>query len=635
MLERRRSAHRPWILVTLCVLVVTPAFATIRFGPLQVSGNLQTQNIIRHPDWSTYDLVQQRNVFRVQLQYDWLEAGKFMDKFRFPFIRESKLTLLYRGIYDSVYATTPGFQARSEIHGRSFGGLSLRDFAAGTCARRDPKNPANCLSYYDHLLGISSLSKRTRDALAFENVLREAYVDFRFRDVPLQVRAGKQQVVWGETDNFRMLDRANSLDLTWHFQQEIPAPAYGWDEIRRPFWMIKFLYEIGNVGPISQSFLEWYWNPGDWEPAKQAFLPRPWGLPFMDPFTNPIDGAFLGGPCILGPGNRCTQLIGGTKLFTKGQWHRNPKDNSQVGVRFHGMTPVGVEFTLNYFYQRFGGDDGTNYAPLKTVEATGNVARDTQTLQKFVRKGIFPAEAYHPYVHTIGLSGNYSDDNYTQTVFRLESIYDMGVPFFDVSKVGLVDNPALPGTTKKEMWKGMVGFDRPTWIRWLNKKSTVFLTGQFFWHKIIDYNECETTVKGRGTVRGAQDIAGLQPANRAKAGECLVGGLDLPSTLRNASVAFRDKVREWEALATFAAFTFYRGGSIIPTIGIAVDPVNQFSMEPFWAVDYIVKDWLVFNLSQRYFVTPRGNSEPVFETWGLAGLNNGRSETVLRATFQF
>lgn len=632
MLDRRHSAHVPRILVTLCVLVATPALATLRFGPLQVSGNLQSQNIVRHPDWSTYEFVQQRNVFRAQLQYDWLEAGRFMEKFRFPFIRDSKLTLLYRGVYDSVYASTPGFEARQDIHGRAYGGINVRELAEQTCARRDSNG--NCLNFYDNILGLSSLTDDQRESLAFENVLREAYVDFRFRDVPLQVRAGKQQVVWGETDNFRMLDRANSLDLTWHFQQEIPAPAFGWDEIRRPFWMLKFLYEIGNVGPISQSFLEWYWNPGDWEPAKQAFLPRPWGLPFLDPFTNPIDGAFLGGPCALGPNNRCNRLLNNTELFTKGDWDRNPGSNSQVGVRFHGMMPFGLEFTLNYFYQRFAGDDGTNYAPLKTLEATGDVARDTQTLQRFVRQGIFPAEAYHPYVHTIGLSGNYSDEAYTQTVFRMETIFDMGVPFFDVSKVGLVDNPALPGITKKEMWKGMVGFDRPTWVRWLNKKSTVFLTGQFFWHKIMDYNDCETVVNGR-KVEGGQDIAGLQPANRANAGECLVGGLDLPSTIRNASVAFRDKIREWEALATFAAFTFYRGGSIIPTVGIAVDPVNQFSMEPFWAVDYVMKDWLVFNLSQRYFVTPRGHSDPVFETWGLAGLNNGRSETVLRVTFQY
>ena len=27
----------------------------------------------------------------------------------------------------------------------------------------------------------------------------------------------------------------------------------------------------------------------------------------------------------------------------------------------------------------------------------------------------------------------------------------------------------------------MIGFDRPTWIKWLNPRTTWFITGQFFW----------------------------------------------------------------------------------------------------------------------------------------------------------
>ena len=33
------------------------------------------------------------------------------------------------------------------------------------------------------------------------------------------------------------------------------------------------------------------YSPG----RSQSFLPRPWGLPFLDPLTNPIDGAFVSG----------------------------------------------------------------------------------------------------------------------------------------------------------------------------------------------------------------------------------------------------------------------------------------------------------------------------------------------------
>ncbi len=628
---------------SVCALP-SAGWATLRFGSLQVSGNVQSQNLVRTPDASTYEFIQNRNTAKIRLDYDWLDGGKLIGKYSLPFVERSQLSLLWRGVYDSVYDTTPGFVEKTDIHGRAYGGLNVYDAATapgsvavlkqrtGETIRRRIKPDQ---------LELTGLSSDARDALKFDNQLREAYIDLKFRGVPLSIRAGRQQIVWGETDNFRMLDRANSLDLTWHFQQEIPAPAFGWDEIRRPFWMLKFLYDLDNVWRFSQSYLEWYWNPGDWKPAKQAFLPRPWGLRFADPLTNPYDGAFFFGSCvgrdsdIVRGGPRrgqsaCTRLINDTELFGQGDYNQNPLENSQVGVRYHGISPQGIEFTLNYFYQRFAGDDGTNYAPLKVLLAKDDP--DGAQAAALYRQGIFPAEAFNPYVHTLGASANYSDEAYTQAVFRFETVYDVGIPFFDLQKVGVISTPALPGITKKNMWKGMIAFDRPTWIRMLNKKSTVFLTGQFFWHYLVNNPECRGP---QGRPRGAQEIANFQAANRTRSSSCLTGGLDLPSGIRSASESFRDKIRDWETLFTFAAFTFYRGGSIIPTVGVAVDPTNQWNFEGFWAVDYVVRDDFVVNIGQRYFVTPHGTSTPIFETWGLAGLNAGRSETHLRLTWQF
>jgi hypothetical protein len=598
------------------------AAATQKWGPIQLSGNLQTQNLVRHPDADTFEYIQNRNTAHIQLDYNWLQAGKFYNKYDIPFIENSQLFLKYRGSYDSIYDTTPGFIEKRDIHEFGYGGLSVFE-----AARNVGKQ---------NILRLSSLSHGERDALKFENQLREAYADIKFRSLPLSVRAGRQQIVWGETDNFRMLDRANTLDTTWHFQQEIPAPAFGWDELRRPFWMIKFLYDLGDVWRLSQNFLEWYWNPGDWQPGKFTFLPRPWGLRFLNPLTNSYDGAFSSAICSSSPIIRngvrtCDRLLNGTKFLDKGDWTRNPMDNSQVGVRYHGITPQGIEFALVYFYQRWGGDDGTNYAPLAGVPKTFNAAVDRRRFNDLISKGIFPAEQINPYVHSLGMSANYSDEQYTQAVFRFETIYDVGVPFFDLSKVTLIDNPSLPGVRKKNMWKGMIAFDRPTWIRSVNKKTTVFLTGQFFWHYLVNNPSCQA----QANAQLAPTDANGGPGPRVRAGSCLVGGLDLPSSSRPSQVAFRDKIRDWESLFTLAAFTFYRGGSIVPVAGIAVDWVNQWNMEPFWVVDYVLRDDFVINLGQRYFVTPRGHHNPIFETWGLAGLNAGRSETSLRVTYQF
>jgi hypothetical protein len=624
------------LVATIALGVAHHAEATLRFGDLQVSGNLQSQNLVRTPDATTWEFIQQRNTARLRFEYDWLKGGNFLqDKYKIPFIRDSKLTVYWRGVYDSVYDTTPGFVQKTDIHGRAYASgtrnLNYFDYAhnVGFTTARGTET----LSY--NQLGLAGLGRAGRNAYKFENQLREAFIDLKFRSIPLSVRAGKQQIVWGETDNFRMLDRVNPLDLTWHFQQEIPAPAFGWDEIRQPLWMLKFLYQLGNLGPISQAFLEWYWNPGDWRPARQGFLPTPWGLPFYDPLTNPVDGVFFVGPCaasgveIRSGAHRgqlgCTRLMGGTQLFGQGNYSRNPLDNSQVGVRFHGITPQGLEFTLNYLYQRWAGDDGTNYAPLRGL---ANTTRNVNRASRLYDRGIFPAEQSNPYVHTIGMSANYSDETYTQAVFRLETVYDHGIPFFDLYKVTVVDTPPLPGVTKKDMWKGMIAFDRPTWIKSLNKKTTVFLTGQFFWHHLLNNPGC----------RG-QDVSRISPVQRQAEFErtgasCLVGGLDLPSVPRIEN-SFRDKIRDWEALFTLAAFTFYRGGSIVPVLGMAVDPVNQWNMDAFWTVDYVVRDDFVVNLAQRWFITPRGYSTPIFETWGLGGLNRGRTETSLRLTYQF
>jgi hypothetical protein len=94
-----------------------------------------------------------------------------------------------------------------------------------------------------------------------------------------------------------------------------------------------------------------------------------------------------------------------------------------------------------------------------------------------------------------------------------------------------------------------------------------------------------------------------------------------------------DTVRDWEALFTFTATSFYRGGKIVPQITYILDPVNKWNMEVFWAVDYFVTPDFIVNLGQRFFINT--TEQPVYETWGVGGLNRGRSETQLRLTYQF
>jgi len=103
--------------------------------------------------------------------------------------------------------------------------------------------------------------------------------------------------------------------------------------------------------------------------------------------------------------------------------NKAPVENSQVGVRLGATTPQGLTFTLNYLYQRLSQDDGWT-RPLSRVAISVSLAplvvirRSVWRLQNtlLIERGILPAEAYYPYVHTLGISASYADSNYTEGV---------------------------------------------------------------------------------------------------------------------------------------------------------------------------------------------------------------------------
>ena len=582
---------RPALVLITALVSASPAGATQKFGPLELSGNLVSTQIIRHPDVDDFQFIQQRNTMKIRVDWEWMKrGGKWLDRYDLSHLIESShLFLLYRGVYDSVYDTTPGMRTQ-------------RTFQGEKVDRR-----------FDDL---DDFSRGARDALKFENVLREAYVDVKFRG-GFSLRAGRQQIIWGESDGFRLLDRANALDLSWHFQQELPPPSYGLDDLRIPFWMIKGLYDFGSVATFSNVFVEAYWNPGDWQPTKVSFLPAPWGIRIGHPLSNPLNGAFSH-PL------RADRLMHGTGLFRQGNYDRNPIDNSQFGIRFNGVAgpdtpllPDGLQIQVGYLYQRFAATGGasSSAAVVRGIPPTdaGRVYTDY-----LIGRRTLPVEFYTPYIHTIGVAANYFDE-WTKIVWRMEQAYDFGLPFYSCghSPNAIAKQPAcvrettfapfLPGIRNHDVWSSLIAFDRPTWIRPLNKKTTFFITGQLFTTYMIQ--------KARSTI----------------------GALDLPTATRGPNLdpprAYRDDIRRWEMLMTLAIVGFYKGGSVVPSMVYLLDPVNSYSQEIVWGVDWFVTPNVAVNLAQRFIVNPK--RELNFEPWGLGGLNAGRSETALRFVYQF
>lgn len=551
-----------------------------KYGPLQVSGSLETQNLIRHPDADRFQLVQQRNTLRLRFDLDVIKDRAETLGFTLPGVKSASFFLLYRPVYDSVFDIRPGGRADLFPYAKGLRDNSLNAFTGSV---RDSVHEGN----------------------AGLNAFREFYLDLALSQLPVSFRVGRQMVVWGETDNFRMLDRVNPLDLTWHGTQE------SWDNIRIPLWMAKALYKLGTIGPFRNSFLEGYWGFGDWVPGKQKFLPYPWSIPLEDPFINKAT--------CTDPNNPFTcehfGFTNGGVPFRRGNYDKDPIDNGQWGARYVFSTPQAVQIGVHYFYNRFGGDDGSLPTFLRAVDQIQPLGPGAVPMNNLlaIANGNLPAEVLYPYVHTVGLSANYSEDRYTRAVLRMETIYELNLPFNDLRKSQKITNPdclatppgpscalapvvpsGLQGTSDSDMWNGMIAFDRPTWLRIINPRDTIFLTGQFFWHYMVS--------------DPSKFVGGLGPT---------------------------DKVRRWESLITFAASTFFGvGGTDRLLAGFAVDPVNHYSMEATWKNEYLITNTLAIAIFQNYFLTP-GFGGRVDEHWALGGIHKKMDETGIRITQQF
>ena len=81
---------------------------------------------------------------------------------------------------------------------------------------------------------------------------RELYVDAVVDD--FWIRVGKQQIVWGKTDFFRLQDLINPVDFGQHFFFD------SFEDIRIPQWMASVQWKAGSWGPLTDNAIQLVWN---------------------------------------------------------------------------------------------------------------------------------------------------------------------------------------------------------------------------------------------------------------------------------------------------------------------------------------------------------------------------------------
>ncbi len=442
---------------------------------------------------------------------------------------------------------------------------------------------------------LADFRRKLRDTLSNRNRLFQAFIDFQIED--LFVRAGRQILVWGETDAFRLIDNINPVDNGFGGFL-IPL-----DERRVPLDMLRLNYYLGDFDKIglrsmglSEAYVEAYWavdNAVGWFPGINI-KGSPWALPNLgEPSATQFD----------------LQAAPARTI-----------ENSRGGVQFKFNTELpGIEeatFGFAHYYTFFDTPQVRSFVGQQFPLGIGaGVAAPTQgptlgiTLQEAVRTqvtgmtGTFAVPA--TFARLLGFSGEpivrtelaYFKNEPRHQQEQLDpftySLGDTCVPATGQTRTaigsyindkGLCTVDPRPG----DSWNFVLGVDTNQFIRWLNDRNSFFITTQFFYKHLNGASQRET-LNERFDRLGVANVADLtpfgDPQNPIYAGEVLpVPAYRVRSSRAPASPVAGQPVLVHSSrdqfLQTLLISTAYASSQVVPTLTMVYDWSGAFAAIP-------------------------------------------------------
>jgi len=376
----------------------------------------------------------------------------------------------------------------------------------------------SCWGCINATQSVNNLRFERDDSNQYYYPAREAYLDFRWDFFGSNLlRLGKQQVVWGKADFFRLQDIINPVDFGQHFFIE------PFEDTRIPQLAAWLQHRFGDVLGMQDVAGNLVWNFDTFNPVGLGVGGTPWAVNFGDQkkafaFDNSLfDAGLCGGSATPSACNPKHVNFGLTQekapswsLKNDGVGMKWDFQLPHPSIRFAltdwwgvGQTPVFVNSSLQVLGdpkhpgQILQGSNfpqsGVNCAKLATISAgyPGNYGPGGGNLpiiattpnnihlakgasaRTFLNDCTFGGGAqirYHK-DNTLGLSADYFE-SYTGVVVRVESSW--------THNALLNDTDSLDWSTNNDIMQYVVGFDRPHFIKFLNPDRTFFSSFQVF-----------------------------------------------------------------------------------------------------------------------------------------------------------
>jgi hypothetical protein len=325
--------------------------------------------------------------------------------------------------------------------------------------------------------------------------IREAFVT---KDVKLDgnesvfLKIGKQQVVWGRTDLFRVLDVINPVDYSRNnIYDEL-------QDIRIPMWIAQAEYRMGGSENMQDRNISAVWNFDRFRPNNLGQGGTPNAILDAGNLFRSLANCWDNG-CTVGNFGAANPAGGLSTNFGPGQIGINrvdlpnwSLDNTQLGLKFEGVTKEGFSFSLNALTYRSqlpslrgmrtqGTDNPFIGAPVNL--ATNNPASPGAgyagpTLMNGSYIPLF--EVVYPRVNLIGGSMDLQAESIGAAI-RLEGAYTKGEEFANTLRPEMY--------SKNAVWRSVIGIDRPTFVPFISTERTVLFSGQLFFQHIFNHEQ--------------------------------------------------------------------------------------------------------------------------------------------------
>ena len=416
-----------------------------------------------------------------------LAANTFANPYGAPFPAPSSNPTIYSSLNTNTGMAVVG----SGWHAFDNRGLSF-----ATPVRPCNVDPRGCIDF-------GGYGNKTKNELAFPefndrlDFIREAYVT---KTVGMDqgqstfLKIGRQQVVWGRTDLFRVLDVINPVDYSRNnIYDEL-------QDIRIPMFIAQAEYRMGASENMQDRNLSVVWNFDRFRPNNLGQGGTPNSILDAGGFFRGMSMCYQYG-CTVGnfananpanpTGGGLATNFGPGQIGIKGvdlpNWSLS---NTQLGMKFEGITKEGLSFSLNGLTYR------SQLPSLRGMQAGQNpfIGANVNT-NSINPANIGPAtiipmngsyvplfEVAYPRVNLIGGSMDAQIES-IGAALRLEGAYTRGEEFANTLKPEMY--------SKNPVWRSVIGLDRPTFVPFISTERTVLFSGQLFYQHIFNHETAQ------------------------------------------------------------------------------------------------------------------------------------------------